>query len=109
MSDRYQITGLLPTGHDAIWKADLTVRVPEMIGDINVAQVVNVTVRFYYPHDGSVEGLLDAAHSKAIEAVASVATVLASSPASVLREEYKQHLANVGAEIIFPPMPPIAF
>ena len=62
--ERFEIEGLQPIGGD-FWKVQVSIRTFEDLGERNVAQAANLTVRVRYDHGGDVKGLLQLAVDEA--------------------------------------------
>lgn len=82
--DRFEIDQIFPLHHDGLWAAKIVIHTPETIKGVEVGQNALLTVRFEYPADQPVSGLLEAATRKAEECLTSATVFLSGRSASEL-------------------------
>lgn len=92
-SNSFAIQSLFPAEHGSIWVAEVAFTSDnEDIDGITVAHNARVKVRFSYPEEGSVTGLLEAAYAKAGETLALFSNRVASESFAEARSAAREVL-----------------
>jgi len=86
----FEIENISPLSYPDMWKADVILRRPETINEVEVAQVAKITVRFEHPDANDMAGIVGAAAAKALESLETYKGILMGKDGAELLSQWRK-------------------